>query len=278
MDAEAQDEMWTRLVSAGHVDEVPGAVRDRAWTNLQRRIETAQAPRRTRWSLRFAAIGTAAAVAALAVWTVNLGGGTTPSADAPAQSTAPSEPTVTPGDTSQGRWVIKRRNQPGALALPYFLPSISAFAGDPFVSRVVIGTVETTSVEVRSPGSEVVTEITILPSKEMEDASVLHAVETGGDIPASEVRAEIESKIGRPLRPEELKHIVSYQIDGRRSVQRGDTVLVFLGSASDASPDIPVVGRMNLSSDGTRWSWAGLSPNPTWQTSMSFREGLELVQ
>lgn len=152
-----------------------------------------------------------------------------------------------------------------SLIRPFFLPSFEEFLQSGVVTSVVVGKVQSTATAVERSGAlEALTRVDVLveAGEPATMGDTLTATETGGIVPVSMVRSELEQKLGRDLTREEAMGSVDLRVDGRNAAQDGDQVLLALGGSS--TDGFYVLARLTRNDAGTEYQWAGERPNDGW--------------
>jgi hypothetical protein len=209
-----------------------------------------------------ALIGLTAAAAALGLAACSSTVAEDDSAPAPAQIT-PSQDT----EKVKARYQVQAE---GAMIKQFSLPTFAEFVHDPYVSNVIVGTVEASRTTVSHPGTavETVLTITVEDSKESTGQTVT-AREYGGIVTVEQVRDDFEAKLDRKLK-KELTETVDYQWEGVPHAHVGDRVLLAVtDDASDAADYLTLTRLVSTDTATSRaasasYDWDGEPPNPAW--------------
>ncbi|MEU0316537.1 hypothetical protein [Nocardioides sp. NPDC006273] len=215
-----------------------------------------------------ALIGLTAAAAALGLAACSSTVAEDDSAAAPAQ--------ITP---SQDTKKVKARYQvqaEGAMIRQFSLPTFAEFVHDPYVSNVIVGTVEASRTAVSQPGTavETVLTITVEDSKESTGQTVT-AREYGGIVTVEQVRDDFEAKLDRKLTKKELTETVDYQWEGVPHAQIGDRVLLAVTDDASDSADYLTLTRLMSTDTATNraasasFDWDGEPPNHAWDGTVT---------
>lgn len=160
----------------------------------------------------------------------------------------------------------------GSLIRQFSLPTLAEFVRDPYVSNVIVGTVEASRTIVLQPDNSVETVLTVaVEDSKVSTAKMVTAREYGGVVSVEEVRDDFESKIGRKLAKKELSEKVEYHSEGVPRAQVGDRVLLAVADDGSGLADYTVLTRLeSAASTATRsaevsFEWPGEPPNPAWR-------------
>lgn len=273
---------WVSLRQAGSVAAPTAEVLERTRSIYVERVNQGDhiGPRAVAPPWRRIAVGLGAAAAlvvGVAVTAPVWRGGSDPGGP-PTLASGPSATVSGEPDKDSSSPLVVDTQDDASLIRPFFLPTFQDFLNSSVVTHVVLGEVESTEVTVDTSAAEAVTDLTVRieAGDPIEGSNTFSVAENGGVVPAKEIQATLESKLGRKLTPEEAAGDVDLRVNGREPAHEGDKVLLVLGGSKGAR--LFVLARLTLNEAATQYQWSGQPPNPKWDTAVPIAEARTLVR